>query len=386
MKIAILTSEFMPFNGGIAAYARELAFAATASGHDVVVLAPDYGEDTRQLDRGLPFRVTRYRDGPATMRGLPRRIRSALQLLRRERFDIIHAADWPFFIAARLARLAGIRARYILTLHGTEVTYMRHPKRKLMLDALGFWERKWALWISNSQFTHGLLLKTFPRIDPNFARPIPLGVSESWIAGRIDRAAARQRHGVAETDFVIMSLGRIVPRKGHLVLAEALSQVSVPSGTVMKWWIVGPILDEAHAGLVRAAAQGRDFETTFFDALETKDVQIRLSASDLFCLPGYQDEDGRVEGFGLVFLEAAAYGVPSIATRSGGIPDVIEDGVTGLLVPERDPAAVAAAVTTVLNDPALRLDLARAAAAKAAAATWAGVARSTYEPAEETAC
>ncbi len=377
-RIAMLTSEFPPFHGGIGSYARELAAAAAAAGHDVTVLAPDYGQDFAAIDAELPFRMVRFHSDVPTMRTLPRRAVETWRLLGRERFDIIHAVDWPFYIPLRLSsgRLHG--ARVLLTAHGSEIVYMQAAHRRWMLNAIGFWRSGWASWIANSRYTAELLRRGLPRVRAENVRAIPLGLAESWRSASIDREVARTRFAAAADRFVIASLGRIVPRKGHGVIAAALKRVPEELARRIDWWVIGPPIDLAHANALKAATATLPIRAEWLGALPDEEVKARLSAADLFCLPGYQDNHGKVEGFGLVFLEAASLGLPSIASLSGGIPEAVEDGATGLLVPERDEAALAAAIERLIRDPNLRAQLAVAAKAKADAASWDGVMRRTY--------
>ena len=123
---------------------------------------------------------------------------------------------------------------------------------------------------------------------------------------------------------------------------------------------------------------GLAVRTELLGALPADEVKQRIAASDLFCLPGYAEPGGPVEGFGLVFLEAAAYGVPAVATRSGGIPDAVDDETTGLLVPEHDPAAVARAIATLAEDEPRRLRMGEAAARRAGHMSWQRVMTETY--------
>lgn len=378
-RVAILTSEFPPFHGGIATYVRELALAAQFGGHDVTVLAPNYGRDCAEIDIKLPFRVVRFVDGPATVRGLPLRIRKARELLAREQFDIVHAADWPFYIPVRLAQKQCKGARVLLTVHGSEIVYMQAPKRRLLLSALGFWRRGWATWIGNSQYTANLLSEAFPQVPREAVKAVPLGLSESWRTAGIERGPARLALAVAADRFVMVSLGRVVPRKGHGVIAEALAILPSNVASQIDWWVIGPLLDFEHAAALKAATAVLPTRTVWLGALDDAEVKMRLSAADLFCLPGYQDKAGKVEGFGLVFLEAGALGVPSLTSRSGGISEAVEDNVTGLLVAERDATALAEAIGRLVHDPSLRVRLAGAAKLKADAATWEQVMRCTYE-------
>ncbi len=374
-RILMLTSEFLPFKGGIGTYARELAQAATQAGHEVIVVAPNYHADQAVLDGEFPFRVIRYEDGEPSMKGLLKRLVACRSATKSTKPDVIHAIDWPFFIPVRLAAIRS-KARILLTIHGSEVIYMQARKRRMMLDAIRFWKKDWATWIGNSAYTCNLAKAAFPLEEAN-VRAIPLGVSDAWRNGRIDRASARSELGYKD-EIVMMSLGRVVPRKGHAILAEALQQVKPEVAQRIRWNIVGPLLDEGHASVLRRLIESSHAVVSIKGPLSDRDVKLQMSAADIFCLPGYQDGSGAVEGFGLVFLEAAAYGVPSIATLSGGIPEAVEDNGTGLLVPEKDVAALARAIERIVEDDALRHRMAQASLDKAARATWHNVMIETY--------
>src|ERR1700761_9179396 len=98
VSILLLTSEFAPVTGGIGTYAREIASAASALRADVTVVAPDYVRDTAALDCSLPFEVRRFRGGLHSMKDLLSKILLARSVVGAERYDVVHAADWPFFI------------------------------------------------------------------------------------------------------------------------------------------------------------------------------------------------------------------------------------------------------------------------------------------------
>ena len=98
LNILLLTSEFAPATGGIGTYACEIAAAASRLGAKITVVAPDYARQTGDDDRSLPFEVIRFRGGLHSMRDLPRKIMLVRRRVRGDRYDIVHAADWPFFI------------------------------------------------------------------------------------------------------------------------------------------------------------------------------------------------------------------------------------------------------------------------------------------------
>src|SRR5262245_10395835 len=115
MNILMLTSEFLPATGGIGTYAREMAAAASALGARVTVMAPDYAQPADSGDRSYSFRMQRFPGGLHSMRDLPSKIRLAHNAVGAGDYDILHAADWPFFIPVALSRRR-TAARVILTL------------------------------------------------------------------------------------------------------------------------------------------------------------------------------------------------------------------------------------------------------------------------------
>ena len=136
MNVLLLTSEFSPANGGIGTYAREIAVAATELGANVSLAAPDYGEDRSAEDRRLPFEIRRFPGGLHSIRDLPSKILLARRQIAAGRFDVVHAADWPFFIPVALAR--GLtRARILMTVHGTEINETQTPLKRLAIRAAG---------------------------------------------------------------------------------------------------------------------------------------------------------------------------------------------------------------------------------------------------------
>lgn len=368
MKILLLASEFPPRLGGIGTYAFELAQAAAKRGHTVTVVAADYGADQSLADRTLPFEIIRYRGGEHAMRHLPAKIALVRKLSRRRDFDVVQAADWPFYLPLALSRYRD-GTRCLLTFHGTEIAFMQHRRRAVPLRLSRFWNG-WAKPLANSRNTAERLSAAFG-VDAASIRVTGLGVSRFWLEG-----------GVVEHDparFVIATLGRIVPRKGHLLLAEALALLPEAVQRAVTWQIIGPPVDPGYAAQLEEAVQTLRCETIVTGALDAEDVRAHLAASDLFCLPGAPSAEGAVEGYGLVYLEAAACGLPSVATRLGGIADAVADAETGLLVPPGDAAALSAAILRLHADSGERMRMAHNARARAERSGWGEIARLTYE-------
>jgi phosphatidylinositol alpha-1,6-mannosyltransferase len=177
----------------------------------------------------------------------------------------------------------------------------------------------------------------------------------------------------AGSGLVVLTVGAMKARKGHAVTLEAVARAraAVPA---LRWVVVGGgPADGATQLRERAAALGVADRVHVLGPVPFPELVAWYRRADVFALLPV-DEGGSFEGFGLVYLEAAAAGTPAIGTRGCGAGEAIVDGVTGLLVPPRDPAAAAAALVRLLGDGALRERMGRAARARARELSWAGLA------------
>lgn len=147
--------------------------------------------------------------------------------------------------------------------------------------------------------------------------------------------------------------------KGHAVLLDAVAILRA-RGSNVRVVLVGD--GELRAALeARVAREGLGDRVELRGALAHQEIPAVLRASTAMVLPSVTSRDGQMEGIPVALMEAMATGVPVIATRLSGIPELVRDGETGLLVPERDPAALAAAMERLAADPALGVRLAGAA-------------------------
>lgn len=374
MNILMLTSEFLPATGGIGTYAREMASAASALGARVTVVAPDYSKGAEINDDGFSFRTRRFRGGLHSARDLPAKIRLARNAVDAEDYDILHAADWPFFIPVALSR-GRTPARVIMTLHGSEINETQTFLKRLAIGACNVFGGRTEI-AANSTFTRDLFRERFG-VEARRVSAIPLGVSEFWFGERKPRSIVRERHSIPKENVVLITVARLTRRKGHRVTAAALGMLAPALRKKLTWLIVGP---DGEADFVETLQH--DLKSTGCDirrlgVLADSEIRDLYGASDVFCLTGVPDPSGRVEGFGLVYLEAAAAGLPSVATRVGGVSDAVHADRTGLLV---DPAVapVAKAIETMIEMPELRSRFAAAALDRARQLSWKRCAAQTY--------
>ncbi len=306
MKILLLTSEFAPATGGIGTYGREIASAATDLGATVTVIAPDYLQDNSAVDRSLPFEVRRFRGGLHSMRDLPSKIRLARSCVGAERYDVIHAADWPFFIPVTLSRQL-TQARILLTVHGTEINETQTPLKRLAIRTLGVFGSRTEI-AANSRYTRELFRKRFA-VDTQRIHAIRLGVSDFWFGHSNGRAATRAAYGIAPDRIVIVTVARITRRKGHPVTLAALSTLPRELRRQITWLVIGPDGEDDYVQQLKRLVATVDCDIRFLGAMPDQQIRDIYGAADFFCLTGVPDSSGRVEGFGLVYLEAAAGGL-----------------------------------------------------------------------------
>jgi D-inositol-3-phosphate glycosyltransferase len=206
--------------------------------------------------------------------------------------------------------------------------------------------------------------------DPRRIAVIPCGVDTALFAPG-DRDAARASLGLGDGP-VLLYVGRIAPIKGLETLLDALGCLR-GAGHPARLVVVGGDTDErcgGHEGQLRrrATRQGLGDAVTFVGAQSQDRLRDYYVAADATVLPSYY------ESFGMVALEAMACGSAVIASRVGGLQTTVRDGVTGVLVSEGDPCALAATISRVLDDAVLRWRLGREGVRWAASHRWPCVA------------
>ena len=193
---------------------------------------------------------------------------------------------------------------------------------------------------------------------------VPYGVDAARF--RPDPAARRRLHerwGVAAETEVVLGVGRFVRKKGFEYLIDAIARLA-PHRPALRLVLAGDG-DLRAEFLARIAERALGARAILPGVLHQDDVAASLAAADVVVVPSVRDPSGNVDGLPNVVMEALASGTPLIATPAGGIGSVVHDGRTGLLVPEADPAALAAAIGRLLDGPA------EAAALATAARRWA---------------
>jgi glycosyltransferase involved in cell wall biosynthesis len=276
--------------------------------------------------------------------------RAVGERLREARYDVLHA-HWLVPNAALVAGIARAHATpLVISLHGSDVFLAERlaPLRPLARRALAL---SGAVTACSSDLRRRAV-RLGAREDR--ARTVPYGVDAEAFAPREHDVEARARLGVPEGALLVLALGRLVEKKGFAHLIDAAAAL----GGRIHVAIAG---DGDLRAELEARARSAGAPVRFTGTLDRDEIARALGAADVVAVPSVVDRGGNVDGLPNVVLEALAAGRPVVASRVAGIPDVIEDGVNGLLVPQADAASLAAALRRLADEPATRARLGCAA-------------------------
>lgn len=348
-RTLVVTNDFPPRTGGIESFVAALTSRLPAD--EVVVYASSSPGDAA-VDASLPFPV--HRDPARTLLPTPRIRRRAADLLRSEGCDaVLFGAAAPLGLLAEALREAGA-SRLVGLTHGHELWWARLPGSRHVLrrigddtDALtylGEYTRR-ALDRALGPDAAGRLVHLPPGVDADRFRPDAGGEQVRAELG----AGARP---------LVLCVGRLTPRKGQDVLIRSFPDVlrRVPDALLV---LVGEGPDRGRLERLVDGAELRG-AVRLAGAVPAARLPAYYAAATVFAMPCRDRRLGlEVEGLGLVFLEAAASGVPVVVGRSGGAPDACRDGETGFVVDGTDRAALAARLTTLLLDRELAAAMGR---------------------------
>ena len=342
-RILLVTNDFPPRRGGIQSYLEELVDHLVAAGtHTLTVYAPKW-KGAEDFDRAAAYEVVRH---PGTlMLPVPSVADRMRELIKKRDADSVwFGAAAPLALMAPLARDAGA-GRVIASTHGHEVGWSMLPVARTALRRIGTGTDV-VTYVSD--YTRGRFASAF---GPDAAlEHLPPGVdTDRFAPDEVARAELRARYRLGERP-VVVCLSRLVPRKGQDMLIRAMPAIRerVPGAALV---IVGggPYLSSLRK---LAHSFGIAEHVVFTEGVPGDELPAHHALADVFAMPCRTRGAGLdVEGFGIVFLEASATGVPVVAGRSGGAPETVRDGETGLVVDGWDVGAIAASVSELLADP-----------------------------------
>jgi phosphatidylinositol alpha-1,6-mannosyltransferase len=350
-RLLVITPDFPPAPGGIQVLTHRLVAALEGFERRTVTLD---SEGARQFDSASGLRVRRVRADRrlGAARNLVLNAASLTEALafRPDVTLVSHIVASP---AAAVIR-AALGAPAVVYVHANEI--VNKPR------LCAFAARRSEVVISVSSYTSGLLASV--GASPRRLELIPPGVDLPSDASTLP--AGRP---------TLLTIARLEHRyKGHDVLLEALASIRARVGDV-EWVVIGEgaLRPELEA---RARAQGLAGSVRFLGAVSDEERNSWLRRADVVAMPSRLPGAGLAgEGFGMVYLEAAAYGKPVVAGNVAGALDAVSDGETGLLVDPTDAGAVAGAVARLLLEPELARRLGAAGAERARRYAWPVIAK-----------
>jgi phosphatidyl-myo-inositol dimannoside synthase len=342
-RVLLVSNDFPPRRGGIQSYLQELVGHLVAAGaHTLTVYAPNW-KGAAEFDREAAYEVVRHPG--SLMLPVPSVAGRMRQLIDSHHVDTVwFGAAAPLALMAPLARDAGA-GRVVASTHGHEVGWSMLPVARTALRRIGTGTDV-VTYVSS--YTRGRFASAF---GPSAAlEHVPPGVdTDRFAPDEVARAELRARYRLGKRP-VVVCVSRLVPRKGQDMLIRAMPSIRqrVPGAALV---IVGG--GPYRTSLCRLAQRfGVAEHVVFTDDVPADELPAHHALADVFAMPCRTRGGGMdVEGFGIVYLEASATGVPVVAGRSGGAPETVRDGETGVVVDGWDVGAIGASVADLLADP-----------------------------------
>lgn len=347
-KTLLVTNDFPPRAGGIQTFLE--GFVGQLDPTQLVVYAstpPDSDDSTGEelaaaYDADQPYTVVRY---PGTMMLPTPSVRKTMRSLIREHdiYNVWFGAAAPLGIMAKAARTAGAK-QIISTTHGHEIGWSMLPGTRQILRKV-FADADVVTYL-----TRATLKRLRPFIGNTEIMQLHGAIDPEMIAFDSNaRNELRASLGLTEADRVVVCISRLVQRKGQDMLIDAWPRVTqrFPGAKLV---IVGKG-SYGKSLRKRAAASSASEDILFTGEVPFKKLPGYYSIGDIYAMPCRTRGGGLdIEGLGIVYLEAYAAGLPVVAGDSGGAPEAVIDGETGIVVNGRSVGAIASAIEFFLDD------------------------------------
>ena len=344
--IIITTQCFFPEIGGIESLMTGMADAMSNVGKDVLVLAD--GKETAN-DESKKYKVKRFSGWKPY-----RRRRKAIYLkkfIENNNIEAIYADSWK-----SVEHLKLVNVKIIVLAHGTEIpkkyfdkfyAFLNIKKRRIIKSYANC--QKIA---ANSAYTRDLMIASL-KINSDKIKIIHPGIDiyEDFISKK-DRENVKNL--IKDASPIITTLARVEKRKGHKFVINAISELKSKFPNML--YLVagrGPYLDEIKKYV---ELLGLEKNVIFLGWITEPEKSLVLQSSDIFIMTPSQVGES-IEGFGMVFIDAAFHGIASIGTLSGGISDAVIDNKTGLLCEEGNQASITENIDKLLSNKELRVEL-----------------------------
>lgn len=347
MRVLWITSDFWPDMGGIETYTDQVTHQLALRGHQIGLITTGRQSLPARSLVSKHFSIESL-DRPKTSLAIDDISSQLAAIMTSFEPELVH------FASAGLAVYSNAFPSFlprVATVHGNDLTkpWQFWPTGNVgEMIRLGL--ARCATVFSVSRYTASLLAAA------GLVEPVRIVLNscdlQTFYPRPIDREAVLSRYDVDSDAALILTVARIVPRKGHNTVLAALSRIQC----AVHWIVVGQGRSLQSLWSSHLAA-GQRSRVTFVDRVSQSELVELYNACDIFVLTPFELRQGGTvdsEGFGLVFLEAGACEKPVIGSRISGCVDSIADEETGLLVQEGDIVGLAGAMQRLIEDAALR--------------------------------
>jgi glycosyltransferase involved in cell wall biosynthesis len=363
----MVTTSYPRFPGdGVGSFIEPIAKGLAARGHEIHVVAPWHPALTRPaVEDGVHFHFFRYAPAPSlNIFGYAEGLRAdthvraaawtvaplalaagwfkAWRVAKKKRATVMHG-HWVV-PGGLMAAAAARRLPLVISLHGSDVFVAERHALARAAARRAFGRASCVTAPSDDLSRRAQALGA----DPERLETVPYGVDANRFAPSPTIAAEVRRELSIGDGPVILTAGRLVRKKGFEYLIEA-ARVLAATRPDVRVLIAGE--GDLRNELAAQAASAAPARVTLLGNQSQDQIARLIAAADLVAVPSVRDAAGNVDGLPNFALEALASGTPVVASRVGGLPQTIDDGVTGLLVPERDPSALARAIETIIEHP-----------------------------------
>lgn len=355
-KLLVISELFLPTKGGTAVWFDEV-YRRLGDKNIYIVTAKVPGCENYDLTH--PNNISRvdlrrvWWLRPQSLAMYIKLFIQALRIAKKHKVAAIHAGR--VLPEGLVALLVGklLSKKIVIYAHGEEITTWRQPAK---FRVMSFTYRHADVVIANSEFTHNELIKL--GVNNNRIVRINPGVDIDRFRPDLPFIDLRNELGMKSEQKLILSVGRLSRRKGFDQVIKALPAL-LRTGLDLKYAIIGIGEDEQYLKNL-AKEHGVQDRVHFLGHVEASDLPRWYKACDIFAMPN-REIDGDTEGFGMVFIEAAACGKPSIAGMAGGTGSAVLDGETGIRIDGNSLECVTKSIETLLSDNELRAKIGRQA-------------------------
>lgn len=334
-----------PAEGGMKGHLLALAGGLHKFGYDIEVACPGDSSLAREI-QGLGLAVHFINlVGPLNPIQDLRCVIQLYKIVRQGQYDIIHFHGAKAGLVGRIAAVASRCPRTVLTAHNF-IIYDEVPLAKKILFKYGekLLSRATSRIITVSEALKADLTDNY-QLKAEHITPVYNGIDTAKYLERRDHAPTKTKWGIGQAKYVIGTVARMAPQKGlqYLLEAVALIKKTDPRKAGEIACVVagdGPLQAELANQAKRLGIENQIIFPGF-----VRDMPDVLACLDIFVIPSI------AEGLSITTIEAMAAGLPVIASRVGGLPELVDEGVTGYLVEPRNPSALAQAILKMMNEP-----------------------------------